>query len=56
MSRPDPVRVHVVTPAGVSRVAVVWSPADAAVLARELAAITGRPVSTLPDRFQEDPR
>lgn len=36
--------------------AVVWSPEDAAALARDLAEVTGRPINTLPDHFQEGPR
>ena len=34
----------VLTPDGVAQLAVVWSPEDAAALARELEALTGRPV------------
>lgn len=57
MSRPDPAPAHVITPAGVTRVAVIWQPSDTAALARDLAAITGRgPATSLPDHLQEPPR
>lgn len=42
------------TRAGLVPVAVVWSPAETAVLARDLATATGHPAQPLPNRFQEN--
>lgn len=46
-------RRYVLSGNGVTPVAVVWEPTDAAALARDLAALTGRPADTLPAHLQE---